>query len=86
MLNFLIHLLGGYTSDEYEQVKALENLTDSENKALTEDIEKANVKNASLLKQIDDLQNQLTALNKVKGPFIIHVDGKKVWIESEQDN
>lgn len=83
MFNFIIHILGGYTSSEYNKLKCLMNLVDSENKSLKEYVNKTKTENESLLKQVASLQDQLNVLNKVKGSFIIHVDGGKVWIENE---
>lgn len=76
MIRFLIHLLGGYTSAEYNQL-SLE--IDSLNNTLstkTDQIDK-------LKKENKDLQTQVDNLNKIKDSFVIKVDGGKVWIENE---
>lgn len=69
MFKFLIHLLGGYTSSEYNQ--------------LSFEIDSLNKENTNLSEKINLLQSQVDSLSKIKGSFIIHVDGGKVWIENE---
>ena len=69
MFKILIHLLGGYTSSEYNQLSV-------ENTSLTEQITTLTSKNK-------DLQTQVDNLNKIKDSFVIKVDGGKVWIENE---
>lgn len=76
MLRFLIHLLAGYTSAEYNQL-SLE--IDSLNNTLSIKTDQID----ELKKENKDLQTQIDSLSKIKDSFIIHVDGGKVWIENE---
>ena len=69
MFKFLIHLLGGYTSSEYNQ--------------LSLEIDSLKKENTDLSEKINKLQTQVDSLSKLKDSFIIHVDGGKVWIENE---
>lgn len=83
MFKFLIHLLGGYTSSEYNQlsfeIDSLNNILNTKN----DEIDSLKKENTDLSEKINSLQSQVDSLSKIKGSFIIHVDGGKVWIENE---
>lgn len=90
MLKFLIHLFGGYTPSEYNQllleINSLnEKLSTESNKviSLTKDNTTLKEQVVSLTKDKSDLQTQVDNLNKIKDSFVIKVDGGKVWIENE---
>ena len=78
MFKFLIHLLGGYTSSEYNQlsleIDSLNNILAAKNNE---------IESTDLSEKINKLQSQVDSLSKIKDSFIIHVDGGKVWIENE---
>lgn len=83
MFKFLIHLLGGYTSSEYNQlsfeIDSLNNILNTKK----DEIDSLKKENTNLSEKINSLQSQVNSLSKIKGSFIIHVDGGKVWIENE---
>lgn len=83
MFKFLIHLLGGYTSTEYNQlsleIDSLNNILAAKNN----EIDHLKKESTDLSEKINKLQSQVDALSKIKYSFIIHVDGGKVWIENE---
>lgn len=83
MFKFLIHLLGGFTSSEYNQlsleIDSLNDILATKNNK----IDNLKKENTDLSKKIDSLQLQVDSLSKIQDSFIIHVDNGKVWIENE---